>query len=176
MRYFLCVHRFAPIISLIGDTGWLPSLYRRWVVIIRYWNRLLSFHTNRLTRRLFEYDYRICSNNWCSEVKKIMTTLDLSFNFNYKLPVNIKEAEIKIKSHYVSIWSEMVKKTNKLRTYSLFKDTHNTEKYLQINLAKNERSVLAQLRCGILPLRVETGRYVGESMRTDCVNCVFRVK
>ena len=55
----------------------------------------------------------------------------------------------------------MVKKTNKLRTYSLFKDIHNTEKYLQINLAKNERSVLAQLRCRILPLRVETARYVG---------------
>ena len=174
MRYFLCVHSFAPIISLIGDTGWLPSLY--WVVILRYWNRLLSFDTNRLTRRVFEYDYRICSNNWCSEAKKIMTTLDLSSNFNYKLPVNIIEVEIKINSHYASIWSEMVKKTDKLRTYNFFKDTHNTEKYIQINLAKNERSVLAQLRCGILPLRVETGRYVGESMRTDCVNCVFWVK
>ena len=103
MRYFLCVHRFALIISLIGDTGWLPSLYTRWVVILPYWNRLLSFDTNRLTRRIFQYDYCTCSNNWCSEGKKIMTTLDLSSNFNYKLPVNIKEVEIMIKSHYGSI-------------------------------------------------------------------------
>ena len=30
------------------------------------------------------------------------------------------------------------------------------------NLNRSERSILAQFRCGILPLRIETGRYVGE--------------
>jgi hypothetical protein len=30
-----------------------------------------------------------------------------------------------------------------------------------MNLKKNERSVLAQYRCGILPLKIETGRYTG---------------
>ena len=34
---------------------------------------------------------------------------------------------------------------------------------MDLNLPRNERSLLAQLRCGILPLRVETGRYVGET-------------
>ena len=46
--------------------------------------------------------------------------------------------------------------------YMTFKTEYELEQYVYLNLAKNERSVLAQFRCGILPIRVETGRYVGE--------------
>ncbi|XP_053387326.1 uncharacterized protein LOC123542028 [Mercenaria mercenaria] len=37
-------------------------------------------------------------------------------------------------------------------------DYFETENYVKLNLKRNERSLLAQLRCGILPLRIETGR------------------
>ena len=37
-----------------------------------------------------------------------------------------------------------------------------SERYVSLNLKRNERSILAQFRCGILPLRIETGRNVGE--------------
>ena len=50
----------------------------------------------------------------------------------------------------------------KLRTYVMFKTSYSPEKYVLLNLKRNERSMLAQFRCGILPLRIETGRYVGE--------------
>ena len=30
MRYFMGVHRFTPILAMVGDTGWLPSTYRRY--------------------------------------------------------------------------------------------------------------------------------------------------
>ena len=36
------------------------------------------------------------------------------------------------------------------------------EDYVKINLKRNERSVLAKFRLGILTLRTETGRYMGE--------------
>ena len=49
-----------------------------------------------------------------------------------------------------------------LRTYRLLKSDYGKEHYVDLNLKRNERSVLAQLRCGILPLRIETGRYIGE--------------
>ena len=29
IRYFLGVHRFTPILAIVGDSGWLPSQYRR---------------------------------------------------------------------------------------------------------------------------------------------------
>ena len=43
--------------------------------------------------------------------------------------------------------------------YMTFITGYELEQYAKLNLAKNERSVLAQFRCSI---RVETGRYVRE--------------
>ena len=45
------------------------------------------------------------------------------------------------------------------------------EEYLLLNLNRRERSLLAQLRCGILPLRIETGRFRGE--KVDDRLCTF---
>ena len=53
---------------------------------------------------------------------------------------------------------------NKLRTYRQFKTSFQKEQYLTLNLKKYERSLLCQLRFGILPLRIETGRFVGEPL------------
>ncbi len=47
----------------------------------------------------------------------------------------------------------------KLRTYVTFKSNTTVANHLKCNLPKYERSVISQLRLGILPLRIETGRY-----------------
>ena len=46
----------------------------------------------------------------------------------------------------------------KLRTYKLFKEIAEIEPYIASNLPRYQRSLLAQLRFGILPLSIETGR------------------
>ena len=40
-----------------------------------------------------------------------------------------------------------------------FKEDFGIEKYVKLNLERNQRSILAQLRCGILPIHIETGRF-----------------
>lgn len=57
----------------------------------------------------------------------------------------------------------------KLRTYKTFKNDFGLENYVSFNLSKAERSHMAQLRSGILPLRIETGQYVGEIQTSDYV-------
>jgi hypothetical protein len=52
----------------------------------------------------------------------------------------------------------------KLRLYKNIKRNFRTENYLCMNIPKFQRSLLAQLRCGILPIRIETGRYRGEAV------------
>ena len=47
----------------------------------------------------------------------------------------------------------------KLRLYKLFKRNIETEKYLMANLSRHERSLIAKLRTGMLPLAIETGRF-----------------
>ncbi|XP_062571211.1 uncharacterized protein LOC134233241 [Saccostrea cucullata] len=162
IRYFLGVHRFAPRLALYGDIGWIPSYYQRWMNMIRYWNRILTMDTDRITRLAFDMDYRFCSNNWCSEIKDIFQKLELEHVFNSQVPVDMKTAELCILRYYSSLWEDAVQNVPKLRTYVTIKSTFEQEEYVKLNLSKTERSHLAQLRCGILPLRVETRRYIGE--------------
>ena len=166
MRYIMGVHRFTPTLALIGDTGWLPSTYRRWIAMIRYYNRLIKFDDNRLTKQVFIMDYNSIKCNWSSNLKSIMQKLDLMDSYNNRLSVNLPNVTTKIMSYYSNLWKSEMEKVPKLRSYILFKMDFSCESYLQLNLKKNERALLAQLRCGILPLRIETGRYLGEPLNT----------
>ncbi len=63
-------------------------------------------------------------------------------------------------------------KVPKLRTYIKYKDEYLTETYAYKVYDSGQRSIMAQFRSGILPLRIETGRYtyIPEEMRL-CIFC-----
>ena len=48
---------------------------------------------------------------------------------------------------------------NKLRTYRLFKNRLQPSHYIKLNIPLYQRQCLANLRCGSLPLAIETGRF-----------------
>ena len=48
---------------------------------------------------------------------------------------------------------------HKLRTYSQFKHELGTEPYVTIITRKCYRSAYAKLRCGVVPIKIETCRY-----------------
>lgn len=56
-------------------------------------------------------------------------------------------------------WAKDLENQAKLRTYRLFKTEFCVEKYVKMNLPRGLRSVLAQLRSGTLPLKIETGHF-----------------
>jgi hypothetical protein len=62
MRIFLGVHRFAPVAGLEGDMAWLSPQYRRWLCILRLWNRLINMHDDRLPKRIFNHMHSC--NGW----------------------------------------------------------------------------------------------------------------
>ena len=53
---------------------------------------------------------------------------------------------------------------NKLRTYKLFKSEFKVEDYCKMLLPLKNRSSFAKFRCGVAPIRIETGRYEGLSV------------
>ena len=62
---------------------------------------------------------------------------------------------------------------NKLRTYCKFKSNYCVEKYCTLILPKLHRSALCKFRCGVAPLRIETGRYEGLPVeRRICPFCI----
>ena len=48
---------------------------------------------------------------------------------------------------------------NKLRTYRRVKQNYATEQYVKILIQKKYRSAHAKFRCGVAPIKLETGRY-----------------
>ena len=73
----------------------------------------------------------------------------------------------KLLQYYADAWPNKVSNTPKLRTYVQFKTAYHTEEYIKLNLNRSERYIIAQFRCGVLPLRIETGRFVGEKPEED---------
>ena len=60
---------------------------------------------------------------------------------------------------------------NKLWSYRLFKREYKTENYLTCLLPGRHRSTYSKFRCGVAPLRLETGRY--ENLQIDERLCHF---
>ena len=146
LRYFFGVHRFATVIALYGDSGWLPSVYKRMITIIRFWNRLLNMPDHRLTKKVFIYDYEKCINNWSSDVKNVLTMLSLNSHFTDLTEINLTDAKEKVRDLYSVKWVHDLHDKDKLRTYRLFKNEFKREDYMSLDLRKYERSLLCQFR------------------------------
>ena len=162
MRIYLGVHRFAPVAGLEGDMGWLSPQYRRWLEMLRFWNRLISLEDTRLTKKLFNHMHslsREADTDWCGNIRSILSFINLREYFDNRQQVNIESCRSLLLAKQRESWIATVSQKPKLRFYSLFKSTFTSEKYVEISLSSYERSVLAQIRLGILKIHVETGRF-----------------
>ena len=172
IRYFLGVHRFTPTLALNGEVGWVPCKTRRWVNILRLWNRLVKMNDSRITKKIFLYDYSFNNKSWCSDVKSILSFVNMEDIYRNKLTCDVNIIEKVLLSKHNETWLNGIHNVAKLRTYVTFKTEYCCENYVKRNLEKRERSFLAQFRCGILPLRIKIGRFVGQKPEDRiCLYC-----
>jgi len=128
---------------------------------------------NRISKLVFNVDYlNLSPHSWSSEIKCVMTELQHRNKFENKSAVDLNCAKLNAYGINSESWIQNVQSSPKLRTYKLFKNTFETEKCVKLNPTKHKRSMLAQFCCGILPLRIETGRYVNEPLpERICTKC-----
>lgn len=124
----------------------------------------------RLTKKIFLYDYDCIGRTWCFDIKSILQQVQMTNYYDSKLPVNLKDVEDALFVKYKTDWCNKVGNVAKLRIYIQCKQYYETKKYLLASLTKAERSHLAQFRCGILPIKIETGRYVGLNVNERLCN------
>ena len=110
-------------------------------------------------KKVFNWDYNLCNRNWSAEVQYILDQVGYDNIFNDKSICDLKVLDQKINFLEENNWKLSVASKPKLRTYILFKETFTTEKYVQVPISRRQRSLIAQLRLGILQLKIETGRY-----------------
>ena len=159
MRYFLGVHKYAPTAAVQGDMGWISLKYRRYVAMLKFWNRLVHMDNTRLTKQVFLWCYDNPVNNWCDEIRKIAETFHVEHTYATKGIFKIDDIIQKCSELMLTEWRHQILTKPKLRTYTKFKTEFVVEPYITRNVPKYSRSLYAQFRSGILPLHIETGRY-----------------
>ncbi len=158
-RFYMGVHRLAAIPGIQGDMGWLDCKSRWKLEIIRQYNRFIYMDDSRLNRIVFLHDKASKGHNWNKSVKKILNDCDLLQFWIENKPVPLDRLMTKITEQYKTDWEHHCSTKPKLRTYNTFKHDVNVASHINCNMPKYERSLISQLRLGILPLRIETGRY-----------------
>jgi hypothetical protein len=158
MRAYLGVHKFAPIAGIQGEMGWTSSLVRRQSNMLRYWNHLLKLDRNRITKRVFLWDREQTSHGWAFDISQLFTNMGKSEIYENMHTMSLENAWAILHEKECQNWSNSVQNLPKLRTFKIFKTQFKTEEYVHIRNRKH-RSLLSQLRLGILPLEIETGRW-----------------
>jgi hypothetical protein len=157
IRIFLGVHKFVPAIN--GDIGWTASWVRRKTNIIRFWNRLMCMNEVRLPKIIFNWDCTCRGNTWSSNIKSIFDDIDYQNVFISRSQIYVNSCWALLHELHCKQWSDEISRKPKLRTYVTFKHLYQVEPYVISFMNRKHRSYLAQYRCGILPLSIETGRW-----------------
>ncbi len=176
MRFFTGVHRLCPIPGFTGDMGWIDNFTRWKIDRIRFWNRLVNCDENRLLRKVFLWDKSVYARtnkgNFVSHVNQICSDVNLSDCFQNNLPLDLDFLKKRLCEKVAEKWHTSIQNMAKLDVYKQIKPEFGVEKYLTMNISRYEKSLLSQLRYGILPLRIETGRFVNEKRHERlCMLC-----
>ena len=154
--------------GLASELDWLLPENSTKIKMIRHFGRILKTPDYRLLKKVYIWDKRLNESqkifSWSSEVKTILYDNNLNYLFDNQLmfPVKIivKQLEkLLYRAQLVSIEAECRSKP-KLRTFITFKDFENIPPHVYKSLSFLERKMISKIRLGILPIRLETARYL----------------
>jgi hypothetical protein len=158
-RVFLGVHKFTAKAAITADMNWDSCYTRQQLQSIRFWNRLVNMPDSRIPRQIFQCEIER-EGYWSSLWHRTLEEAGCSASFVSREPCNSEACLEALQQREWEKRREEFQNKPKLQLYSRLKSNRpGLETYLTTNLLPSERSVLAQLRSGTLPLAIETGRY-----------------
>ena len=166
-RFFLGVGKTAGNCATRGDMGWKPQTHRQYAEVLRLYHRAETVDPQRINSIVHNFcKTKKARTIWINKVGKLCKRIGYEYedtSCSSKLYVDKLQECLKLvdqEEWYQELHNDKnCPNGNKLRTYRLHKDRISTEPYVTANISRYERSILAKLRSGTLPLEVETGRY-----------------
>ena len=114
---------------------------------------------SRLNKKVFLWDQAICKENWSSGFKNVLDDMNLVNYWSNNTIIPLDLAKIRVHERLERDWKHHCSTKDKLRTYRISKQEMTVASHLNCNMPKYQRSLISQLRLGVLPLRIETGRF-----------------
>ena len=116
---------------------------------------------HRTVKKAFNSVIEKRNTKWYRAVAETLASVGLEQCLYQPFTCDLKYCKTELLKLHNADWQRLLKTKPKLRTFVQIKNHYACEKYVMINLERNQRSVLAQLRFSILPLKLETGRFTG---------------
>ena len=159
IRSYLGTGKFTPISALTGEMGWIPLYVRTHCQMVKLWCRIVSMHKDRIPLRIFLWDSHFSgthSDTWTTNVKSIMYGCGFNSKTSDGLSGRFIGEVVKgtLLQKHQNKWTVSIKSIPKLRTYTTLNIIYSVQPYLKTNISRQERSVIARLRCGVLPLHI----------------------
>ncbi len=118
IRYFLGVHKFAPVLAVTGDMGCELCEIRWKGSMLALWNRLMKMPESRVDRKIFSWDATI-KGAWASEVEDTFMRIGASDIFQNVSTVHIPLVKEALFNAHQIRWSQDILCKPKLRTLSM---------------------------------------------------------
>ena len=167
-RKFLGLPKNVTSFGLVSEMDWLLPHLQSQTKMIQHFGRIMRTSSNRLMYRVFVWDCKLNETEqiktWSSEVKTILYENNLNHIYDRQQIFPIKSTINELKKSMIKIQQDLLKANcaskPKLRTFITFKDFQTLPPHVGKPLSFIERKVISKLRLGILPIRLETARYL----------------
>ena len=168
IRAFLGMPKNVTTYGLVSEFDWLLPQFMGQIKMIQHFHRLMNTAHDKILYKVYKWDYSLNMTGrittWVSEVKTILHDHDLGSVFNLQQTFPCKTVVAQLKESMKKSQAEMIKTEcegkPKLRTFMKFKDFDLLPPHIGKPLSFLKRKIISQLRLGILPLRLETARFV----------------
>ena len=185
MKQTLGVKQQTTHLTLYGDTGRYPLVIKHQEMVLKYWFRLLSLNNDNPLRKMYSDLVLLDAqghNTWCRGVKHILKSVNHEHLWHSQDKLDdvrvhktlMHGIKIGLLETYKTHWENEVKNTvkhPKLRTYNLYKTSHEKEPCVFENFDNMYKRCISKFRVSSHRLRIETGRY--ENLPIEERLCVY---
>ena len=167
-RAFLGLLKNVASSGLISELDWLMPHFQSQIKMIQHFSRILKTPNNRLIKKIYFWDRYLNESNiitsWTNEIKSILYESNLQYVYDSQLIFPIQDAIKQLKESLMKIQQTRLQtecnNKPKLRTFVKFKDFNALPPHVYKSLSFIERKIISKTRLGVLPLRIETARYL----------------
>ena len=167
-RAFLGLPKNVASFGLVSEVDWLMPHFQTQIKMIQHFARVMRTASHRLMYRVFMWDRQLNASgqisSWSSEIKSVLYEHNLNSVFDNQQIFVSKDivGQLKVSMNILQrqlVQTECVSKP-KLRTFVTFKDYQILPPHVGKPLSFLECKILSKVRLGILPIRLETARYL----------------
>ena len=160
--------------------GWIYIYTCQKLEVIRLWCRLCNLPATRLTKHVFQWSFDLVQNrmkNWEYFFLEMYMLNDLDGIQPRFTPATIQQSFSILKTAENQQWEhDLFNNWNLATNYehiNVLKSRLVREDYVKLNIPRHERRILSMLRCGTLPIHVETGRWCRPVKPLDQRICTY---